>query len=256
MKVLNRYEVIRMRLSISETARFCGVSVRTLHYYDQIGLLAPSEITESGYRYYKDEALEKLQQILFYRELEFPLKEIQNILSHPDYDKRLALQRQKELLQMKKDRLEGLIRLADQQLKGEKAMSFQEFDQSAITEAMEKYADEVKERWGDSEAYRESSSKTEKYTEQDWKLISEEENQIFQAFAKLRQEDPGCEEARKLVRMWQEHISKYFYHCTDEILSGLGEMYSMDERFAKNIDKAGEGTAHFMSQAILKACGR
>ncbi len=91
-----------MKRSISETARLCGVSVRTLHYYDEIGLLPPSSTTESGYRYYSEEALEVLQQILFYRELEFPLKEIRNILSHPDYDKRLALQRQKELLQMKK----------------------------------------------------------------------------------------------------------------------------------------------------------
>ena len=141
-----------MKRSISETARLCGVSVRTLHYYDEIGLLPPSGTTESGYRYYSEEALEVLQQILFYRELEFPLKEIRNILSHPDYDKRLALQRQKELLQMKKERLEKLIGLADRQLKGENTMSFQEFNQSEINAVKKKYAEEVKERWGDSSA--------------------------------------------------------------------------------------------------------
>lgn len=245
-----------MKRSISETARLCGVSVRTLHYYDEIGLLPPSSTTESGYRYYSEEALEVLQQILFYRELEFPLKEIRNILSHPDYDKRLALQRQKELLQMKKERLEKLIGLADRQLKGENTMSFQEFNQSEINAVKKKYAEEVKERWGDSSAYKESEKKTEGYTPDDWKVLTREMAQIFEEFAALRAEDPGCDEARALVKKWQDYITQSYYKCTDEILAGLGEMYTCDERFSQNIDQAGEGTARFMGEAVRAYCGR
>lgn len=243
-----------MKLTISETANLAGVTVRTLQYYDKIGLLRPSHVTVSGYRFYEDEALEMLQQILFYRELEFPLKEIKKILSHPDYDKQHALKKQKELLKLKKERLDKLILLADGQLKGETKMSFQEFDMKSIEYAKKTYAAEVKERWGDSKAYKKSMKKTNKYSEEDWKRIQKENEDIFSAFAAIRTESPGCDEALALVKRWQDHISAFSYECTNEILAGLGQMYAADKRFAKNIDQAGEGTAKFMSEAIRIYC--
>lgn len=241
-----------MKLSISETAKLSGVSVRTLHYYDEIGLLQPTHIAESGYRYYDEDALEQLQQILFYRELEFPLKEIKLILSSPEYDRYQALQAQQELLLLKKERLEQLISLVGKQLKGEKVMSFQEFDKKTIDETKKKYAAEAKERWGNTDAYKESISKTNSYSDEDWAKINAEFNQILLEFAKLRSSAPDSKEAQAAVLKWKTYITKHYYNCTDEILAGLGLMYSHDERFTKSIDQAGEGTAEIMSAAIAK----
>lgn len=149
-----------MRLSVGETSKLTGISVRTLHYYDEINLLKPSEVTEPGYRYYDDNALEKLQQILFYRELDFPLKDIKEILSKPDYNSIQALKNHKELLLLKRKRLDKLIKLVENIIKGESNMEFNEFDMTEIEKAKEKYAKEVKEKWGDTEAYKENSEKT------------------------------------------------------------------------------------------------
>lgn len=243
-----------MKLSISETAKLSGVSVRTLHYYDQIGLLKPSEITEAGYRYYNEEALELLQQILFYRELDFSLKEVQKFLFHPNYDKTEALKKQKELLRLKEKRLKTLIQLIDKRLGGEHDMSFTEFNMNEIDEAKASYGKEAKERWGDTIAYQESQQKTDSFTKDEWAKIKAESNEIMNGFAELRSSSPDCPKAQILVKRWQKHISKHFYHCTKEILSGLGIMYTADERFLKNIDKFGEGTAQFMSDAIAVYC--
>lgn len=243
-----------MKLSISETAKLSGVSVRTLHYYDQIGLLKPSEITESGYRYYNDESLELLQQILFYRELDFSLKEIQKFLFHPNYDKTEALKKQKELLLLKEKRLKTLIHLIDNRLKGENDMSFTEFNMKEIDEAKASYAKEAKERWGSTDAYKESIQKTDSYTPEEWAKIKAESNDIMSGFAKLLGSAPDSEEAQVLVKRWQKHISKHYYHCTKEILAGLGLMYVSDEKFLKNIDTFGVGTAQFMSDAIAVYC--
>lgn len=243
-----------MKLSISETAKLSGVSVRTLHYYDQIGLLKPSEITESGYRYYNEEALELLQQILFYRELDFSLKEIQKFLFHPNYDKTEALKKQKELLRLKEKRLKTLIHLIDNRLKGENDMSFTEFNMKEIDEAKASYAKEARERWGGTDLYEESVQKTDSYSKEEWAKIKAESNDIMSGFAKLAGTSPSTEKAQILVKRWQKHISKHYYHCTKEILADLGTMYAADERFLKNIDEFGKGTAQFMSDAIADYC--
>ena len=197
-----------MNYSISETAKLSGVSVRTLHYYDEIGLLAPSMVSDTGYRYYDEMALEKLQQILFYRELDFSLKEIAKIISAPDYRKEDALMRQKELLMLKRERLDKLIDLLDANLKGENTMSFKEFDMSVIEEAKTKYADEVKERWGNTDAYTESKKKTNRYTKEDWARISSKSDEIMKGFAKLAKESPDSEPVQQLVEDWKEFISE------------------------------------------------
>lgn len=243
-------------MKISEVAALTNVSVRTLHYYDEIGLLRPEETTEAGYRVYSDSSLERLQQILFFRELDFTLSEIKEIMSSPDYKKEEALLRQRELLLKKRERLDKLVELLNDTIKGEKNMSFKEFDTTEIEKAKKEYAKEAKERWGKTDAYQESAEKTKGYSEEKWGSVMEECNQILEKFAQIRNQDPACEEAQKLVEEWRDYITSSHYTCTKEILSSLGLMYTADERFQKNIDRNGEGTAAFMSKAIEVYCSR
>lgn len=243
-----------MGLKINEVAKLTGITVRTLHYYDEIGLLKPSEITEAGYRLYNKASLETLQQILFFRELDFPLHEIKEVMTNPNYDKWQALSKHKELLIKKRERLDKLISLVDNIVKGETDMSFKEFDLADIEATKKQYATEVKERWGHTDAYAESEKKTRSYDEQQWKILSGEGGAILQEFAECKEYSPDSIIAQELVRKWQNYISVNFYNCTNEILSCLGVMYVGDERFTKNIDQYGKGTAEFMSNAIKLYC--
>ena len=235
-------------------AKLTGVTVRTLHYYDEIGLLKPSEITESGYRLYDEAALESLQQILFFRELDFPLNKIKEIMIDPNYDKEFTLIKQKELLMQKRKRIDGLINLIDKAIKGENDMSFKEFDMTEIEASKVKYADEVKKRWGKTDAYKESESKTKNYDKDKWKEINDDAEGILNKFSEYRKLDPTDKEVQDLVERWKQYITDNFYNCTNEILSSLGLMYVEDERFKNNIDKNGEGTAEFMADAIEVYC--
>ncbi|MBW4848102.1 MAG: MerR family transcriptional regulator [Lachnospiraceae bacterium] len=143
--------------TISQVAELTGISTRTLQYYDEIGLLKPSELTPSGYRLYSDEALQKLQQILFFKELDFKLKEINEILQKPEFDKVEAFKKQKKLLCLKRDRIDKLIELLDRLEKGETCMSFKEFDLSEYIEALEQFKnqkeDDVIKHWGSIENF-------------------------------------------------------------------------------------------------------
>jgi len=230
-------------MQIKEFAEMTGVSVRTLHYYDQIGLLRPARVDkDSGYRYYDEASLLRMQQILFYRELDFPLKDICRILSSPNFDAQQALAEQRKLLSFKKERLERLIAAIDDHVKGE--INMHAFDNREF----EQYREEVKERWGHTQAYAEYQQKNK----QDYNLLSAGMNAIMAEFAACKQ--AGCasasSEAQALVKKLQAYITANFYNCTDAILAGLGEMYVADDRFRANIDCNGEGTAEFIRQAI------
>lgn len=241
-------------LKVSEVAKLTGVTVRTLHYYDEIGLLKPSEVTQSGYRIYSAADLELLQQILFFRELDFPLEEIRKILKNPSYDREEALRKHRALLLQKRRHLDGLISLVENTLKGEVDMSFKQFDTSDVEETKKKYAAEAKQRWGNTDAYAEYEEKTADYDDPQWKLLNGEGAKILAEFGSNRHLDPAGVEAQALVKKWQEFITANFYTCTKPILSCLGEMYIGDERFTRNIDKNGEGTALFMATAIEIYC--
>lgn len=240
--------------TVKQVAAITGISVRTLHYYDKIGLLKPTQTTSAGYRLYDGKALGRLQQILFFRELDFPLKEIRSILESPSFNAREALQSHRRMLILERDRLDGLIRLADQTLKGENVMSFEEFDHSRIDDERQKYAEEAKERWGGTDAYRESERRTAVYKQDDWNRVNGEAEQLYRAFAENLSKQPDDPAVQALVRQWQEYITRNFYCCTDEILAGLGQMYAADPRFTKSIDQNGEGLANFMSRAIAEYC--
>ena len=246
-----------MKLQIKEFSLLIGVSVRTLHYYDEIGLLKPCFVDEqNGYRFYDETSLERMEEILFYRELNFPLKTIAEILASPNYDKQKALAEQKRLLTIKKNRLERLIAALEQAEKGEITMSA--FDNSEYEIARQQYVDEAKQRWGGTDAYKESQKKTADYSKDKWNDVLTGMNGIFGEFADCKNcgDSPDSETAQRLVKKLQDYITENFYHCTDDILAGLGQMYTCDERFKNNIDKCGEGTAEFISEAIGIYCGK
>lgn len=245
-----------MRLSVGEASRILGISVRTLRYYDEIGLVRPSEVSDAGYRYYDGDNLALLQQILFYRELEFSLKEIRAILSERDHDRKQALARHRELLVLKQKHIAGLIRLVDETLGGDEKMSRISSDFSDYETAKERYAAEARERWGHTDAFRESAEKERGRTPGETAGIMREVDEIFSAFAAARQADPSDPAVQELVRRWQAHITKYHYGCTAEMLAGLGEMYTADRRFTESIDRHGPGTARFISEAIRIYCAR
>lgn len=240
--------------TVNEVSKLTGVSIRTLQYYDKIGLLKPTQYTESGYRLYDDTTLETLQQILLFRELEFPLKEIRTILSRPDFDRNLALEQQITLLTMKKEHLENLISFARGiQSTGVKTMDFTVFD----TQKMDEYAKQAKEKWGNTAEYREFEQKTRDRSKEEDRIIQERFMQIFGDFGKLRDSDPGEAPVQDQVRRLQDYITEHFYKCSDEILFGLGQMYAGGGDFTTNIDNyAGKGTAEFTAEAIRIYCGK
>lgn len=241
-------------MKVSEVAKLTGVTVRTLHYYDEIGLLKPSKVTEAGYRLYSNADLEILQQILFFRELDFSLSDIREIMLNPTYSRETALQNHRELLLQKRKHIDGLISLVDKTLKGDNDMSFKQFDTTEIKNARKEYAAEAKQRWGKSAAYIEYEEKVSAYDDPQWKLLNGEGSYILREFGENRHLDPASKEAQALVKKWQEFITANFYNCTKAILSCLGEMYIGDDRFTQNIDRYGQGTALFMATAIEIFC--
>lgn len=239
-------------MTVNQVSKRTGVSVRTLHYYDKIGLLHPNEVTKSNYRLYDDTALERLQQILLLRELQFSLKEIKQIIDSPGFDKKEALEQQIVLLKLKRDHLDDLINLAFEiKSTGVKKMDFSAFN----TQKIDEYAKEAKEKWKETDAYKEFVTKAEKYSKEDWKQMNQEMKQIFAEFGKMLEFEVDSEAVRKQIMKLQQCISKGYYTCTNEILAGLGEMYMADGRMKDSIEQmGGAGTAEFVSRAIKNYC--
>lgn len=240
--------------TVNEVSKLTGVSVRTLHHYDAIGLLKPTTVSEAGYRLYDDTALERLQQILLFRELEFPLKEIKSILDSPNFDRCKALEQQIALLTLKKEHLEKLINLACEiKTIGVNKMDFTAFDTSKI----DKYAAEAKASYGHTAEYREFEEQTKKRTNEEAQKVNLQMMAIFAEFSSMREMLPESENVQEQVKKLQNFISENFYACSDDVLYSLGKMYVDDERFTANIDKAGgKGTASFVFEAIKTYCGK
>ena len=236
--------------TVKEVSRLTGVSVRTLHHYDAIGLLRPTDVTEAGYRLYDHAALQRLQAILFFRELEFSLQDIRKILDSPNFDPLDALDAQIQLLELRRNHLDNLISHARKiQKTGVIDLNFKPFDKTEL----DAYAAEAKEKWGKTEAYREYENKAA--DSQTQKKNGDALMAIFAEIGAVRHLDPGAAEVQALVAEIQNHISTHFYHCTKEILAGLGQMYVSDPRFKANIDRAGgEGCAEFAAKAIKIYC--
>ena len=238
--------------TVQQVSNLTGVSVRTLHHYDQIGLLKPTKITEAGYRLYDDDALRKLQTILFFRELEFPLKQIGEFLNNPAFDTQKALSDQIRLLELRMEQLEKLISHARQiQKTGVIPMDFSAFDKSK----QETYAAEAKKRWGNTDAYKEFEEKTAGQSQAQQNAAADGLMAIFARMGTIRTADPASAEAQALVKQLQEYITANYYTCTKQILRGLGMMYIAGDEMTANIDAAGgEGTAQFAHEAIEIYC--
>ncbi len=246
---------------IKEVSELAGVSVRTLHYYDEIGLLKPAHIEENGYRLYNEGNLARLQQILFFKEMDLPLNNIKAILDDPNFDQLDSLMNHKKILEEKKKRLERIIQSIDQTaqaIKGGRIMTtkdmFEPFDMSKIEAHQKKYEKEVKDKYAKTEAFRQSEQKTNAYQAGDWEAIELERQQIYKSLADLMDRDPADSEVQQIVHEWRMHISKHFYDCTPEIFKGLGEMYIADQRFSDNINQTKPGLAQFLHDAIQIYC--
>ena len=240
--------------TIGDVARFAGITVRTLHHYDQIGLLTPSERRGNGYRGYTDADIGRLQQILAYRELDLGLDEIRRMLDEPS-DAVFALKRARHRVANQVGRLQRIAESLDAAIEAEtkgtsmtpeeKLRAFGDFDP-------EEHADEARERWGYNDDYAEFARRTGSYTADDWQQVSAEADDVNQGFLRLMESGTAADsaEASALVDAHRAHITKWFYECTPEIHGGLGAMYVADERFRTNINTTGDGLAEYQSAAI------
>ena len=240
-------------MTVHQVSELTGVTVRALQYYDRIGLLPPTSCTEAGYRLYDETALERLQQILLFRELEFPLKEIKAIVDTPEFDREEALEQQIELLMLKKERLENLIAYAREiKSTGGNRMDFSVFDNSKV----EEYAQKAKEKWGGTAEYREFEEKAAGRTKEEERQIGTEFMKLFAKMGEIKSEAPDSETAQALVKEIQTFITEHYYKCDEKILLSLGQAYAAGGEFTENIDKAGgAGTGAFACEAIKVYCG-
>jgi len=241
-------------MTVHEVSRLAGVSIRTLQYYDKIGLLHPAGYTDAGYRLYDDADLERLQHILLFRELEFPLKDINAIINSPDFDRNRALDQQIELLKLKKEHIENLMDFAQGiRLLGVRNMDFKAFDRSKLDE----YSRQAKELYGNTPEYKEMEEKAKNRTKEEDGLLADRFMLLFKEAGQIKNSDPSSPEAQDLVKRIQDFITENMYTCTDRILRGLGKMYSGGGEFTRNIDEyGGEGTAAFVDKAIQIYCGK
>ena len=235
-------------MTVHEVSKISGVSIRALHHYDRIGLLPATKVTEAGYRLYDDSALERLHHILLFKELQFSLKEIKEILVSPDFDRSKALEQQIKLLELRKEHLENLIDLAlGIKAIGVKQMNFETFD----TRKIDEYAEQAKASWGKTDAYKEYEQKSKGRTKETQQKLHMEMMGIFAEFGKVKDQSPDSAEAVAVAKKFQNHISEHYYQCTDEILMSLGRMYAGGGDFKTNFDKVGGvGTAEFACKAI------
>lgn len=238
--------------TVKEVSRLSGVSVRTLHHYDAIGLLKPTQTTEAGYRLYDDAALMRLQAILLFRELEFPLRDIRAILDAPGFDPRAALEQQIHLLELRRRHINDLILYARQiQQTGVMQMDFTPFDKSQI----DAYAAQARTLWGKTDAYRDYEARSRDKSPEEMHAAAEGLMEIFARIGGIRSLSPESPEAQGLIAELQAFISRNYYSCTKQILRGLGQMYAAGGSMSENIDAAGgPGTAGFTRHAIEIYC--
>ncbi len=238
--------------TVKEISDITGVTVRSLQYYDKINLLKPAKYSASGYRLYDDQCFEKLQQIMLFKELDFSLKEIKDIMNHSNFDKEEALDQQLVLLNLKKKRLEGLINFIGRIKRiGVDNMNFEAFDKKKINE----YGEEARRLWQNTKEYMEFEEKNKNSTIEDERMMNIEMMEIFKDFGERKEEAPGSSDVKALVRRLQDYITEHFFECSNQILLKLGEMYETGEELRSNIDSTGgEGTASFVYQAIREYC--
>ncbi|MGW2745900.1 MerR family transcriptional regulator [Streptomyces sp. NPDC001450] len=250
-----------MSYSVGQVAGFAGVTVRTLHHYDEIGLLVPSERTHAGHRRYADADLDRLQQILFYRELGFPLDEVAALLDDPDADPRAHLRRQHELLTARIEKLQKMAAAVEHAMEARTMginLTPEERFEVFGDKDPEQYAEEAEQRWGGTEAYAESQRRAARYTKEDWKRLQAEVDDWTERYVALMTagEQPSGEAAMALAEEHRRHISRWFYECPHAMHRCLGAMYVADERFKSFYDAMRPGLADHLSEAITANADR
>ncbi len=244
-----------MAYTVGEVSKIAKVSVRALHHWDEIGLVVPSRRSPKGYRLYTDDDLDRLQQVLFYRELGFRLEDIAATLADPAFDRPEALRSHRALLLQRVEHARALLELVDRTLRamnGEEAMKAEEkFEGFDAT----KFEAEARERWGSTPQYAEAERRKKRYTDADWKRMQSEADAITQALAELMDATVAATDARAiaLAEQHRAHIDRWFYPCSREIHVSLGEMYVSDARFAAHYDRVRPGLAAYLRAAILAA---
>jgi MerR family transcriptional regulator, thiopeptide resistance regulator len=241
--------------TVGELSKLTGVTVRTLHHYDEIGLVRPSARTAAGYRLYDDDDVLRLQQVLLFRELGLPLPEIAAVLDDPEYRRDDVLRRHREVLVAKRTRLDAMVAALDAALaQQQKGHAMKPEDVKSLFDGFDpaQYEAEAEERWGNTDAYKESQKRVKRYGKADWDAIKAEGDAIYRKLADLMAagtsaSDPTVQAAAEEHR---EHISKWFYPCSKEIHRGLGEMYIADPRFTANLDRYAPGFAQFLRDAF------
>ena len=250
-----------MSWTVGELARLAGVTVRTLHHYDRIGLVRPSERTAAGYRSYDVRDLDRLQQVLVYRELGFPLEEVATLLDDPDVDPAAHLRRQHRLLRDRLERTRAMVAAVEKEMEAramgisltpeERFELFGEHDPA-------QYEAEAEERWGDTEAWAQSQRRTSAYTKEDWVRIKTEADEVQHRFAEVMRSGAAADSAPAMdvAEEHRQHISRWFYDCPPQMHAGLGRMYVEDERFAANYEQVAPGLAQYVSTAVQANAAR
>jgi DNA-binding transcriptional MerR regulator len=240
-----------MAYTVKKLAQLAGVSVRTLHYYDRIGLLKPAFLTAGGYRQYREAEVLKLQQILFFKELGFELAEIKSIIASPNFDLFRSLQDHRRLLAGKLKRTRQLMTTIDrtiQKLEGEREMEIREYYEGFSEEKIERYRNEVKEHWG-AKTLEESEARVLEMGKETFSELQEEGSAIFQEIARDMDKGPGSPEIQALIYRWRQWL-EHFHHYSDEAVMGLGQMYSNHPEFMAFFEKIRPGLASFLARAV------
>jgi MerR family transcriptional regulator, thiopeptide resistance regulator len=250
-----------MSWTVGELARLAGVTVRTLHHYDRIGLVRPSERTAAGYRSYDERDLDRLHQVLVYRELGFPLEEVATLLDDPDADPLAHLRRQHGLLQDRLERTQAMVAAVEKEMEarqmGMQLTPEERFEVFGDQDPAQ-YDAEVEERWGDTDAYAQSRRRTATYTKDDWLRIKDEAADVERRFAELLRDGVPAESvpATDLAEEHRQHITRWFYDCPPEMHAGLGQMYVEDPRFTAHYEEIAPGLARYVSTAVQANAAR
>jgi DNA-binding transcriptional MerR regulator len=243
-----------MPFTVGDLAKLTGVTVRALHHYDEIGLVCPSQRTAAGYRLYDDADVHRLQQVMLFRELGLPLDEIAAAIDQATTRDEL-LREHRDVLLAKRARIDAMLASLDTTLaRLQETTPMQPDDVKTMFDGFDptQYEDEARERWGDTDAYKESARRTKSYGKSEWDQIKRDASAIYTALAaEMTAGTPVADpRVQALVEQHRQHLERWFYPCSTQMHKGLGAMYSADPRFATNIDKTAPGLAHYLSDAI------